>query len=120
MKLFFLVHYPKRYPIVAIKNKTFLKTFATVSTKESKYTLFYISNNYISNARQKIKQMLSNTLRLKFYYLKIVPILHPRYHPKIIGHILKNKQKNKCVCIHNIIRSITMKMKIIINNRSHI
>ena len=27
MKLFFLVHYPKRYPIVAIKNKTFLDCF---------------------------------------------------------------------------------------------
>ena len=116
MKLFFLVHYPKRYPIVAIKNKTFLDCFY----QGKQIHAFYISNNYISNARQKIKQMLSNTLRLKFYYLKIVPILHPRYHPKIIGHILKNKQKNKCVCIHNIIRSITMKMKIKINNRSHI
>ena len=24
------------------------------------------------------------------------------YHPKIIGHILKNKQKNKCACIYTI------------------
>ena len=44
--------------------------------------------------------MLSNTLRLNFYYLKIIQILRPRYHPKIIGHILKSKQKSKCVCIH--------------------
>ena len=29
---------------------------------------------------------------------KIIHVLHPRYHPKIIGHILKNK----CVCIHAI------------------
>ena len=61
--------------------------------------------------------MLSNTLRLNFYYLKIIHILHPRYHPKIIGHILKNKQKNKCVCIHEIMRLIIMKMKM--KKRSH-
>ena len=43
---------------------------------------------------QKIKQMLSNTLRLKYCYLKIIHILHSHYHPKILGHALKNKQKN--------------------------
>ena len=63
--------------------------------------------------------MLSSTLRLNFCYLKIIHILHPRYHPKIIGHILKNKQKNKCVCIHEIIRLIIMKMKMKMKNRSH-
>ena len=31
-----------------------------------------------------------------------IHILHPRCHPKLIGQILKNKQKNKCACIHNI------------------
>ena len=46
--------------------------------------------------------MLSNTLRLNFCYLKIIHILLSRYHPKILGHILKSKQKNKCVCIHAI------------------
>ena len=55
--------------------------------------------------------MLSKTLRLNFRYLKIIHFLHPRYYPKIVGHILKNKQKYKCVCIHEIIRLITMKMK---------
>ena len=60
--------------------------------------------------------MLSNTLRLNFYYLKIVLILHPRYHPKIIGHILKNRQKKECLCIRAINHNeIKMKMK----NRSH-
>ena len=56
--------------------------------------------------------MLSNTRRLDFCYLmKIIHIFDPPYHPKTIGHILKNKQKkNKCVCIHEII-----KMK----NKSH-
>ena len=46
---------------------------------------------------QKINQMLSNTLRLNFCYLKVINTLHSHYHPKIIGHILKNMQKNKCL-----------------------
>ena len=41
--------------------------------------------------------MLSNTLRLNFCYLNIIHILHPCYYPKIIGHIQKNKQKEKYV-----------------------
>ena len=28
-----------------------------------------------------------------FHYLKIIHILHPRYHPEIIGDIFKNVQK---------------------------
>ena len=59
--------------------------------------------------------MLSNTSSLNFCYLKTIRILHQRYHSKVIGHILKNKQKNECICIHHIIRLIKMKMK----NRSH-
>ena len=54
---------------------------------------------------------LSNTLRLGFYYLKIIDILHTRYHARIIGHVLKNKQKKKCACVHEIIRLIIMKAK---------
>ena len=57
----------------------------------------------------KIKQMLSNTPRLHFCYLKIIHILHPRYHPKVIGHILKNKQKIKYDCVHEIMRLIILK-----------
>ena len=55
--------------------------------------------------------MLSNTLRLNFWNPKIIGILHPRYHLTITGHILKNKQKNKHVCIHEIMQLIIMKMK---------
>ena len=62
-------------------------------------------------------QMLSNTQRLNFCYLKIIHILHARCHPKIIGHILKNKQNNKCVCIHEILQLIVMMIKM--KNRSH-
>ena len=41
----------------------------------------------------KNQAKLSNTLGLNFCYLKIIRILYPRCHPKIIGDILKNKQK---------------------------
>ena len=40
----------------------------------------------------KIKQKLSNTLRLIFRYLNITLFLYPRYHPKITD-VLKNVQK---------------------------
>ena len=62
--------------------------------------------------------MLSNTLRLNFFYLKIIHILHPRYHP-ITAHILKNRLMNKCVCFHEIIRLVIMKMEMKMKNRSH-
>ena len=38
-------------------------------------------------------------LRLNFCNLKIIHILHPWYHPKITGHVLKNKQKSHCAFI---------------------
>ena len=63
--------------------------------------------------------MLSTTLRLNFSYLKIIQILHWHYHPKIIEHILKNKQKNKRVFIHEATRLILMKMKMKMKSRSH-
>ena len=63
--------------------------------------------------------MVTNTLRLNFWYLKIIHILHPRYHARIIGHSLKNKEKNRCVCIHEIIHLMIMKMNIKKKNWSH-
>ena len=62
--------------------------------------------------------MLSNTFKLNFYYLKTIHVLHPSYHSKIIGHIPKNKEKNKYGCIHQIKRLIITKMKIKMKNRS--
>ena len=41
---------------------------------------------------QKIKQKLSNTLRLNFYYQEFIRFLHP-HHQKIIRDILKHMQK---------------------------
>ena len=64
---------------------------------------FFISNAFISNVRLKFAKNQAYAKqhpRLNFYYLKIIQILHWRYHPKIIGHILKKKQKNKYVCAH--------------------
>ena len=49
---------------------------------------------------QKIKQMLSNTLMLNFFNLEVIYILQPCYYPKIIGHILKNKQRNN-MCLYS-------------------
>ena len=40
------------------------------------------------------------------------------YHTKIIGNALKNRQMNKCVCFHEIIRLIIMEMKMKKENRS--
>ena len=58
-----------------------------------------------------MKQILSNNLGLNFSYLKNIHILHPRYHPKIIGLILKNRQKNKRVFANEITQLVIMKMK---------
>ena len=90
------------------------------------YTHFAISNTFMSNPRMKLeknknknkKKMLSNTLRLNFCYLKIIRILHLGCHPKTTGYFLKNRQKNKFVCVHEI-RLIIMKMKMKMQNRSH-
>ena len=45
---------------------------------------------------KKIKQTLSNTLKLNFCYMKIFTFF-PCYHPKMIGGILKNAQKTASV-----------------------
>ena len=54
-----------------------------------------------------------------FCKLKILHILHPRYRPKIIEYILKNKQRYKYMCIHEITRLVIMKMKMKMINRSY-
>ena len=40
-------------------------------------------------------------------------------HLKIIGYILRNKQKNKCVSIYEIIRLIIVNMKMKMEKKSH-
>ena len=58
------------------------------------YTLFLLTKKNW----QKIKQMRSNTLRLKFYFLKIICVLHSRYHPGVVWHIAGNGQGSGCFC----------------------
>ena len=52
---------------------------------------------FINNARlklaKKIKRNPRNIWRLNFCYLKYIRYLHLLYHPKIIGDVLKNVQK---------------------------
>ena len=59
------------------------------------YTRFFYKQHFYKKRQtkivQKVKPMLSNTLRLNFCYLEVAHILHLRYHPKITEHILKNK-----------------------------
>ena len=78
-------------------------------------TLFFISNNFISNTRLKLAKNQPNSKQhpeAELCCLKIMHILHA----KIRKH--KKKQKNKCVWIHEIIRLIIMKIKKK-KNRSH-
>ena len=82
----------------------------------TKYTLFFISNTFISKARLKLggknqvnaKEHPEAELLLFQYYSHS----SSRNHSKIIGHIPKNKQRNKCVCVDEIVRLIVMKMKV--------
>ena len=45
---------------------------------------FFISNTFTSNASLKLAKNQANAIH----------ILHPHFHPKIIGRTLKNKQNN--------------------------
>ena len=65
------------------------------------YTLFFISNTFISNARLKLAKNQVNakeTLKLNFFNLKIIHILHSRYHPNILDYTInhnENEDKNE-------------------------
>ena len=79
---------------------------------------FFISNTFKSNDRLKLaktKQMLSNTLMLNFCYqysLSTLSSKNNRTNSKI-------SIKNKCVCIHEIIRLMIVRMMMKMKNRSH-
>ena len=92
--------------------------------ESTKFHHFFISNTFINNARlklaKKINQILRCILRVNSYYLKIIHILYPCYYPIIIGHILKNKEKNRCVCFHKLKRLIILKMEMNMKNRPQI
>ena len=75
---------------------------------------FFISNTFISNARLKLTKNRANAKQ----YPKAELWLFENYShssstlsSKNNRTYSKNKQKNKCVCIHEIMRLIIMKMK---------
>ena len=81
-------------------NSTYDRTTSIIYKKE--YTLLYKSNAFVSNGRLKLAKnqaILSNTLRLKFFYLKILyssPTLSSksnRAHPK--------KKAKEQVCLYS-------------------
>ena len=83
------------------------------------YTLFFISKNFITNASLKLAKNQANAKQHS--EAELLPfenysqssstffITFFIHHPKILVHILKNKQKKKYVC----------KMKMKMKNRSH-
>ena len=84
------------------------------------HAFFKKSNTFTSNASwnwRKIKQKLSNTLRQNFCYLKIILFVHPRYHSKIIGDIIKNCAKIKYISLNEGIWYMTLKMRLKMTNR---
>ena len=100
-------------------------SWSFVSWCEKNNARFFISNTFTSIARlklvKKIKQKLSNTPEAKLLlfenYSHSSPKLSSKNNGATVGLILKNKKKNKCVYIHEIIRLTIMKMKM--KNRSH-
>ena len=62
--------------------------------KNSKWIQAFFYKQRQARIGKTIKQKLTNALTLNFRYLKIIRFLHPCYHPKIIGDIFKNVQKN--------------------------
>ena len=69
----------------------------SLSLKQKRFTLCIYKQHFNKQRQAEIGKKLSNTLRLNFCLLKIIPSLHPRYHPKIIGDILKTEQNGVCL-----------------------
>ena len=81
--------------------------------------LFYKQNFYNqpqAEIDKKTKQMLSNTLRMNFYFLNIILILHQRYHSKNDRTYSKKISKITSVCVDDITQLIIMEMKMKINH----
>ena len=84
--------------------------------------LFYISNTFKSNARLQLAKNQANAeqhpeaeLLLFENFSHSSSVLFSKSNMAYS----KNKQKNKCVCIHEIMRLIIMKLKMKMKNRSH-
>ena len=105
-------------------NKYRVEEPKTLKIADSSKSFCLISNTFISNTRlkstKKSSKCSTTTLRLNFCYLKTI---HSSYmlSSKNINNrpYSKNKQNNSCVCFHEIIRLIIMKMEMKIKNRPH-
>ena len=85
-------------------------------------TLFSISNTFISNTRLKLAKNQVNAKQ----HPEAVLFLFENYSHSSSTLLSKNrsysknyKQKNKCVCFHEIMWLIIMKMETKMKNRSH-
>ena len=90
-------------------------------TWKIKIHVFFISDTFISSTRLKLAKNQANDKHPKAELLLFENYSHSSstLSSKTREKILKNKQKNICVCVHKIIRLIIMKMKMKIKNRSH-
>ena len=70
--------------------------------REANISYLLIHGFFIGNARLKMAKKLRKYCATPFATEKYSHSTHQRYHPKIIGHILNNKQNNKSVCIDTI------------------
>ena len=57
------------------------------------YTLFFLSSSRLKLAKNQANA--KQHLEVNFGNLKIIHILHPRYHPKIKGNNLKNEDEKE-------------------------
>ena len=55
---------------------------------------------------------------LELLLFEIICFIHPRYHPEIIGQILKNVRK-KDICLNEVIWLMTMEIRLKMKRRSH-
>ena len=108
-----------------------LSLYGKIRVKENRYfgrySYFYkqhFHKQHQAEIGKKIKQKLSNILRLTLRYLKSNHFSYPLFYyifsgnwkKKMVGHILKNGLKNKCVCFGETNWLIIMKIKIIMKN----
>ena len=86
------------------------------------YTFFFTSNTFISNTRLKLAKNQANAKQHP--QAELLPFENYSHSTSTLSSkndwtYPKNKQKNKCVCIHEVIRLIILKMKMKKKNRSH-
>ena len=73
---------------------------AVVEVRDNSLHYFFdLFDNFVELALKGLR----NNLRLSFYLVKIIRLLHPCDLPKEVGHVLKNVQKIKCVCFNETI-----------------